>query len=284
MIELFATQNLIITFEINFQKPYNIGSLIFDILDIDKTRIKNLIKIISEIKVECLIFRFIKSDISIIENVMNHFKDIPVRIIQIFTPVFKTFEIDFFEKLISENNRISIVVEYNSKNNIYKEINKGIHIKTKKNIILDEKKIVNISDFDLNLDLYMESKLNNNFFNRRLYIDSKGNIFRYEFDNETFGNIDNFNFDDLFKNKNFKKYWKIKKDDIEICNNCEYRYMCVDGRIPIERKDKTFYFEKECSYNPYNGTWEGNEKHKTLKELGVISNESGFLIDYKKIE
>ena len=59
--------------------------------------------------------------------------------------------------------------------------------------------------------------------------------------------------------------------------------MCVDNRIPMKRNDKSFYFEKECSYNPYISLWDTNENFLSLKQIEVKSNKDGFNFDIEKI-
>jgi len=98
--------------------------------------------------------------------------------------------------------------------------------------------------------------------------------------------IDNLNVESLKKifNDHAKlKLWFIHKDLIDVCKDCEYRHMCVDSRLPNQRKDESSYHEEECSYNPYICKWKGEEGYKTLEECGVISNDQGFSIDHDKI-
>jgi hypothetical protein len=60
--------------------------------------------------------------------------------------------------------------------------------------------------------------------------------------------------------------------------------MCVDNRVPIERKSNEWYNSLECNYNPYIGKWEGEEGYLSLADCGVISNEKGFIIDHEKVQ
>ena len=75
----------------------------------------------------------------------------------------------------------------------------------------------------------------------------------------------------------------MKKDETDVCKDCEFRHMCVDNRLPYERSPNEWYHKIECNYNPYIAKWEGEEGYRTLAECGVISNEEGFSIDHEKI-
>lgn len=53
-----------------------------------------------------------------------------------------------------------------------------------------------------------------------------------------------------------KELWSISRDSIEICGDCEYRYVCKDCR-PIAIKTENLYERGDmCKYNPYERRWE----------------------------
>jgi hypothetical protein len=52
------------------------------------------------------------------------------------------------------------------------------------------------------------------------------------------------------------KNLEVFKDEIAICKDCEYRYMCVDSRLPLyQNEDNLWVLEGECNYNPYTSEW-----------------------------
>ena len=242
-------------YEINYQKPYNISCLIIDVSIIDNIKLSILKEKINETNVECIIFRFINSDLNSFNKVINSFNDISTRIIQIFIDDSIPINENNFEQIVNKNQRISIVVKYSCDVDDFIEFDKGTLIRTKKNVILENQNINDISDFDINIDLYMESHLYNNYFYRRVYINLNGDVSRHENDKSKFGNIKEINFENLLNDPKFIKYWGVKKDNIEICCGCEYRYMCVDGRLPMKKGDNLWGFETDCHYNPDTSEW-----------------------------
>lgn len=67
--------------------------------------------------------------------------------------------------------------------------------------------------------------------------------------------------EEALQHPDFKKYWNLTKDQIEVCKDCEFRYICTDCRAYTERS----HTNKEgldiskplkCGYNPYTGEWE----------------------------
>lgn len=52
------------------------------------------------------------------------------------------------------------------------------------------------------------------------------------------------------------KYWRITKDQVEKCRNCELRYMCFDCRVKAIRDGDGLYgTNPTCKYDPASGTW-----------------------------
>lgn len=54
----------------------------------------------------------------------------------------------------------------------------------------------------------------------------------------------------IIKSPDFRKYWNIKKEDIEVCKDCEFRYNCLDCRAHTIGR-KTYSKPASCMYNPY---------------------------------
>jgi len=143
---------------------------------------------------------------------------------------------------------------------------------------------VNVQSLIVNMSLYTESLHYNTFYNRKLSIDKNGNIKNYLTQKESFGNIFSDKIEDVILKKSFQKVWKVKKDLIDVCKECEFRYMCVDSRFPLLRHKGSFYHSKECSYNPYICKWKNEEGYVPVTECGTFAKEIGFVLDKEKIE
>ena len=190
-----------------------------------------------------------------------------------------SFQKNIFEEKVIGLNKIVKILNYTDENfdKIFNEPHKyGVSV---------SKINLKISKFS---DHYFESKLHHTYFNRKLFIDSNGEIKNAPECLETFGNINEINsvseLKQIISKSDFKKYWFVRKDDTDICKDCEFRHMCVDNRVPIQRKENEWFHELECTYNPYICKWNDEKGFKTLIECGVISNENGFSIDHEKIE
>jgi len=74
----------------------------------------------------------------------------------------------------------------------------------------------------------------------------------------TFGNVKDTMLADAIGREEFQFLWKVSKDQISICNVCEFRYICTDCRAFHENED---YSEKpkKCFYDPYTTSWNDDE-------------------------
>jgi len=110
---------------------------------------------------------------------------------------------------------------------------------------------IRLSCFTPNIQTFSESQKNNIYYNKKVFIDINGDIYQSPYTHKIRGNIFESNLLSLVNTESFKEYWKITKDQIETCQDCEFRYACNDGRVPIKKSNHLFYIEEDCSYNPY---------------------------------
>ncbi|MNX99984.1 hypothetical protein D3C86_1324620 [compost metagenome] len=54
----------------------------------------------------------------------------------------------------------------------------------------------------------------------------------------------------------FKEHWFTKKDDIAVCRDCEFRYVCTDCRAYVEDPADAYAKPLKCGYDPYANVWE----------------------------
>lgn len=55
----------------------------------------------------------------------------------------------------------------------------------------------------------------------------------------------------------FQKLWNASKDQVEVCRDCEFRYICPDGRVPNKESNTDGYYTNKlkCNYDPYQNKW-----------------------------
>ena len=70
-----------------------------------------------------------------------------------------------------------------------------------------------------------------------------------------FGGIDSMDINAVLKNKKFNSVWAINKDKIDVCKDCEFRYICVDCRAFLKDPSNELSKPLKCNYDPYHGQW-----------------------------
>lgn len=204
--------------------------------------------------------------------------------------VFKTiiFRMDFeeflTEKLLENNSlknpRIAHTFVYGAP--AFKETELFTFLTGKANYYKDCGKI-DKDKFVINQPFYLESQSCNTCLNKKIAIDFEGNIKNCPSMKHDYGCIKNKSLEDVISEPKFKTPWFIKKDEIEICSDCEFRHMCLDCRAFTDNPENPYSKPSTCGYNPYIGKWKGEEGYKTLQECGVVSNEQGLSIEHDKI-
>lgn len=163
------------------------------------------------------------------------------------------------KSIIVSNPRISMVIFYNFDSEIPPNIDRSMFYFEKPSLeeIFENKIIESASDFALDIEIYLEALHHNLMFNKTVFIDSFGNIKRHLEDPKTYGNINKNKVIETINNNEFNTFWNINKDQIEVCKDCEFRYICPDGRIPhkTQSENVNYTFNTNCNYDPYQGVW-----------------------------
>jgi SPASM domain peptide maturase of grasp-with-spasm system len=126
---------------------------------------------------------------------------------------------------------------------------------------------VNPLYFTNNIEHVTESHGHNTCLNRKLSIDTKGNIKNCPNMPTVYGNVFESSLAQILQHPDFKQYWFIKKDSIRICKDCEYRHICTDCRAFIENPQDILSKPLKCGYDPYTNVWTDKEKELAMKVL-----------------
>lgn len=175
-----------------------------------------------------------------------------VRGIYLVIPIEMYLDIKF---LLTEHIRVMNVLVYGAEMNYY---DKELNVNFRKEIINDNSHcgIVHKDYFSVNLSMFTESMNYNNCLNRKLAITSDGSIKNCPSIDKVYGTIENNSLLEIINFSDFNLYWKIKKDTIEVCKDCEFRYVCTDCRAYIESQNNLYSKPIKCNYNPYKVEWD----------------------------
>ncbi|SIQ27147.1 SPASM domain peptide maturase, grasp-with-spasm system [Chryseobacterium sp. RU37D] len=224
---------------------------------------KNIIYQLKDLNIDALHINFYE------EIDINELNDILNQIINITSISFVSI-LSLYNKELNENTWLNLGVNYPilgqifiSSSPIEKTINSEslILIYSKENISFKNCGIVTPKYFSFNTYMYNESFCFNSCLGGKISIDINGNIKNCPSMPQSFGNIKDTSLEEALNHKEFKKYWNLTKDSVEVCKDCEFRYICTDCRAYTEQthtNDQGLDISKplKCGYNPYTGEWQ----------------------------
>lgn len=117
-------------------------------------------------------------------------------------------------------------------------------------------------DFSAQADFFQRSVEGHNCLAGKITITDNGNLLPCIFSREQIvGNVRQKSLQQVLEGK-IQKIWGLTKDDVLVCQDCEYRYVCFDCR-PISEGASCGNGQYEtapyprCTYNPHEGVWGG---------------------------
>lgn len=129
---------------------------------------------------------------------------------------------------------------------------------TKQVLDYSHKDLVSKDQMTYNILYFAEAKNRNTGLNRKVTIDKEGNIKNYLSHELYFGNINDLSLKAVINSEDFQKKWMIKKDQIEHCNVCQYRYACTFN-TDLKEVDGVYHKVDDCLFDPYTNQWKKNE-------------------------
>ena len=210
------------------------------------------------------------TSIRTVQLMMDYYQNIDNHLDTLFEKYWKLVKVEMFgspeNRSTSLKGNLALVVYYADK--VLKPENCGV---------------VSTDYFCIEMKHFTESQRHNTCLNRKICIDAEGNIKNCPAMAKSYGNIKDTTLEEAINKPGFKDLWYICKDQIDVCKDCEFRYMCTDCRCFIKDPDNIYSQPAKCPYNPYICLWEGQEGYVPVEECGTYSRETGFVPDKKRI-
>jgi radical SAM protein with 4Fe4S-binding SPASM domain len=92
------------------------------------------------------------------------------------------------------------------------------------------------------------------------------------------GNIGAHDLAEIIRGEAMNKFWSLTYDSVEVCRDCEYRFLCRDCRPWAHGATGNLYGKTpRCAYDPYKGEWtQVVEKHRISDScIGLFGTKSG---------
>ncbi len=117
--------------------------------------------------------------------------------------------------------------------------------------------------FVTNLETFAEGKKHNTCLNRKISIDARGEIKNCPSMARSFGNARQGTLHSALAHRDFAVLWSINKDQIAICKDCEFRYICTDCRAYLSDAADLYSKPSKCTYDPYTAEWQPPAERQT---------------------
>jgi SPASM domain peptide maturase of grasp-with-spasm system len=102
---------------------------------------------------------------------------------------------------------------------------------------------------------FTEARAFNSCLNRKISVDAAGEIRNCPSLPRSFGNAAHTSLVSALMQAEFRELWEVNKDQVEVCRDCEFRYVCTDCRAFIARPEDRFSKPSKCTYDPYAASW-----------------------------
>jgi SPASM domain peptide maturase of grasp-with-spasm system len=105
------------------------------------------------------------------------------------------------------------------------------------------------------LQHFSEAQQFNTCLNRKISVCADGEIRHCPSMKDSLGNIRNTSLACALKDPRLVQMSRITKDQVEVCRDCEFRYVCTDCRAYTRESGNPYSKPAKCSYDPYTAMW-----------------------------
>lgn len=257
-IFLTETPELFPKIDEQWELPYLITNSIVDVDANSNHNYKHIIDNLDDMGCQSIEFRFFDEvTLEEIESIVMAGSMGGIRGFQFSIPYNESINLETYGELLMKNQRVTHILVHSTPPG-------GAFNNEDKAIIFTEDTIKSEHDcgrvcktnFSCNQTFFFESKSFNNCLNRKFSIDKNGNIKNCPSLNKSYGKANDVaNFATIANDPGFQELWSTNKDQIDVCKDCEFRYICLDCRAYTQDENNKYAKPKKCNYDPYTATW-----------------------------
>jgi SPASM domain peptide maturase of grasp-with-spasm system len=118
--------------------------------------------------------------------------------------------------------------------------------------------------FVVEIGTFAEGQRHNTCLNRKISVDARGEIRNCPSLARSFGNARETSLHAALAHRDFAALWSINKDQIDVCRDCEFRYVCTDCRAYIQDERDLYSKPSKCAYDPYTAEWRSSAEQPAL--------------------
>lgn len=120
--------------------------------------------------------------------------------------------------------------------------------------------------FAISKGMIIEAKSINTCLYKKIHIDKDGFVKNCPHSQLILGDLKKESVVDVISKENYQFLCSITKDEVDVCKDCEFRYICMDCRVYIKDKNNIYSQPEKCNYNPYIAKWKGQEGYLSVED------------------
>jgi SPASM domain peptide maturase of grasp-with-spasm system len=240
---------------LSFEMPAIISNCIIDFIKIPQ-KLKYYEKFINDLdKAGCENIQIRVFDDPLLTNLaalLELFDHTIIYRIELLLKHYESFSDEKYKEILQKHVRINEVIIHSATKNTTFTLKTSQRIIMTKDIINNEKScgVISYKYFNTRIEHVLESINYNSCLNRKISVDTQGQIKNCPAFKKGYGTISSTTISDVLSDNEFKKVWDLTKDKIKVCKDCEFRYICTDCRAFLG-DDLSLEKPSKCNYNPY---------------------------------
>ena len=247
---------------LEWHSPYKIVNAIVEFNNACKYNVIEVLHQLEALGCQAIEFRFIdKLNKDYISKILDEFLNSSFKYYLIASKYNENISTEKYKTFAYKYKRISrLLVFVENSVKFYDKLKKSQPSKPKvifinRNLGFKMGEKITLNSFVINIPSFAEARSHNIGLNRKVCIDSNGDIRNFLTHRKTYGNVNDEKIKDIIDLSNFQYKWNISNNKIQKCKDCQYRYMCLSNSDIIEKNGK-FYKVDICNFNPYTNKWE----------------------------
>ncbi len=191
-------------------------------------------------------------------KLIKSFETLSFHYIELLLNADEIYNARYLKKILKTNPNINKIVLYNSTDNNVVVINNYQIMESRITPLesVEQCGQIGVKYFTTDLKQVIESHTYNSCLNKKISIDEKGFIKNCPSLNQTFGNAQESSLIEAIEKNGFKNLWSLTKDKVDVCKDCEFRYICTDCRAYTKITDDIYSKPLKCGYDPYSNIWQ----------------------------
>ena len=202
---------------------------------------------------------FLPLDIAALSAHLQPWRDSTIRSISLLMGDHPSLTPEALDNLLVEHKRIKHVTIHSCpERDEFIQVDLQTTLRYTKEVIDSEACCGNVSSryFSCTTGAFTEALRFNNCLNRKVGIDRRGAIKNCPSMPHSFGELGATPLATVIESADFQKPWGVTKDQVPVCQDCEFRYICHDCRAYVQDPRQPLSKPAKCRYNPYEARWE----------------------------